>query len=142
MEIRMRNFLLLPLLLGMVHLAHADAGGPIYCFKPAPKQKASKLQFTFPSEGKDIGRVQYQKSKSSIEVKRLKETELKGNIDRPSRVKIEWVELPENPSSGKYVMISQGAVVDSLEYLSEKSKVFKFVQDSDAVSDRGCDWGQ
>ena len=138
----MRNFLLLPLLLSVFHLSQADAGGPIFCFKPGPKQIASKLQFNFPSQGKDVGRILHQENKFIIEVKRLKEIELKRNGDRPSRVKTEWVELPETSSSGRYFLVSQGAVADSLEYRSAKSRVIKFVQDPDATNGQDCDWGQ
>ncbi|MGE3757440.1 MAG: hypothetical protein AB7H97_06780, partial [Pseudobdellovibrionaceae bacterium] len=103
--------------------------GPFYCFIPAPKARASKLQFTFPSDGNDIGNVKYQKSASSIAIKRLKEIELAKAGDRTSEVRTEWVELPENPSSGKYITVSQGAVISSLEYQAAKgkSKTIKFI---------------
>lgn len=122
----------------------AAAGEPTLCFKNVQGVKVSRLQLTLPDEGKKMGKIVYQNGHGTIEVKRAKETQLQKYSDRPSYTETVWVELPEKVGNGKYVMRSQGALIDYFVFEKRDGKKTKYTEDRDvdAISEMPCGWKQ
>lgn len=76
--------------------------------------------------------VQYFGQKEKTNIVLLKEEELKRNQDRPSLFQTEWEEVYKGQKTGRYIMVSQGAVIYHFVYLRHSDqKVFFFEQDPD-----------
>jgi len=121
--------------------SNAFASPLFRCLKSAGKGKPIRLQFTFPADDSSSpAQVLYEKGSAPISLKKTQD-HAKPNRDRPSEVQMEWIELPESPSSGKYLLTTQGALILSFKYVSAKNaKTFTFKDDPDSVDGDSCSW--
>lgn len=113
------------------------------CLKSVGLKKTLRLQFTFPADSGDVGSVTYENGSGPISVKRLKEKELRRVPGgRPSEFEIDWTEITPDGNGGRYVFISQGAIIDNFRYIRKDGKVFRFEEDVEASGDNGCTWAK
>lgn len=111
------------------------------CMKSVGLKNPIRLQFTFPAENQDIGYVMYQKGSEPIPVKRIKEEtirEVPGG--RPWVFQSVWEEITDSGIGGKYVIVSQGAIIYEFKYMRKDGKVFKFEDAFEASTENGCRW--
>jgi hypothetical protein len=112
------------------------------CLKSVGLKNTLRLQFVIRSDKDDVGSVIYQNGGRPIPVKRLKERELKRVPGgRPSEFETQWQEITSDGTGGRYVYVSQGALIDNFRYIRKDGRVFRFVEDLDASADNGCEWG-
>ena len=135
---------LIGLLLGffIANSVMADEGD-YRCLKSVGSKSSIRLQFVFPPDNKDVGKVIYKGGSGSIKVQRLKEKETrKGPSGRPSEFESQWSEINSDGLGGTYIIITQGARIYDFKYVRNKDgKIFSFEEDDDAFSDNGCEWG-
>ncbi len=112
------------------------------CLKSIGPKSPLRLQFVLRTDKPDDGYVIYQNGSGSIPVKKLKVKELRRGPDgRPSEFETEWEEVTSDGGGGTYVVVSQGARINGFRYIRKKDgKTFKFEEDPDAVTEKGCDW--
>jgi hypothetical protein len=111
------------------------------CLKSIGVKTPLRLQFVFQTDKPDVGYVIYQNGSRPIEVKKLKEREVRRVPGgRPSEFETQWREITSDGTGGTYVFVSQGAHIDNFRYIRKDGKIFKFVEDLDASTDNGCEW--
>ena len=135
---------LIGLLLGffVANSVMADEGD-YRCLKSVGLKSSIKLQFVFPPDNKDIGKVIYKGGSGSIKVQMLKQKETrKGPSGRPSEFESQWSEINSDGPGGTYIIVTQGAQIYDFKYVRNKDgKIFRFEEDVDAFADNGCEWG-
>lgn len=114
------------------------------CFKSVGLKNPLMLQFDFPSGNQDLGYVTYQNGSRKIPVKNINEKEIRAIPGgRPSEFKTEWQEVVPDNSGGRYIVVSQGARVYEFKYIRKKDgKIFKFEEDPESSSEKGCEWNK
>jgi len=65
---------------------------------------------------------------------------LGSDSDRPSEFETQWLELTGPASAGRYVYTSEGALIDDFRYIRKDGRIFKFVDDADALDVGRCTW--
>ena len=111
------------------------------CLKSIGVKTPLRLQFVFKTDKPDVGYVIYQNGSRPIEVKKLKEREVRRVPGgRPSEFETQWREVTSDGTGGTYVFVSQGAHIDNFRYIRKDGKIFRFVEDLDASTDNGCEW--
>ena len=111
------------------------------CLKSIGVKTPLRLQFVFQTDKPDVGYVIYQNGSRPIEVKKLKEREVRRVPGgRPSEFETQWREVTSDGTGGTYVFVSQGAHIDNFRYIRKDGKIFRFVEDLDASTDNGCEW--
>jgi len=112
------------------------------CLKSIGVKTPVRLQFVFETDKPDVGYVIYQNGGKPIAVKRLKEREMRGAPGgRPSVTEAQWEEITSDGTGGKYIIVSQGARISEFRYIRKKDgKIFKFEEDMDASTEKGCEW--
>lgn len=133
---------LIAILAGILVVSSAMADeNDFRCFKSVGFKKPLRLQFVFQTDKDDVGYVRYQGGSGPIQVKRLKETELKRVPGgSPSEFETQWREIIPNGTGGTYRVVSQGARISEFRYIREDGKIFRFEEDLDASTDTGCVW--
>lgn len=77
-------------------------------------------------------KIQYYGQKEQIPLSFLREEALRRNKGGPSLMQQEWEERYNNKKTGRYIMVSQGAVVNHFIYIRYSDmKVFVFDQDTE-----------
>ena len=111
------------------------------CLKSIGVKTPLRLQFVFQTDKPDVGYVIYQNGSRPIEMKKLKEREVRRVPGgRPSEFETQWREVTSDGTGGTYVFVSQGAHIDNFRYIRKDGKIFRFVEDLDASTDNGCEW--
>ena len=112
------------------------------CFKSIGVKPPLKLQFVFQTDKSDMGYVIYQNGNSPIVVKNVKEREVKKIPGGgPSVIESQWEEVTTDGIGGKYIIVSQGALVSEFQYVRKQDgKIFKFAEDTAVSTDDGCEW--
>lgn len=112
------------------------------CFHSVGQKKFISLEFTFPGDAEKYGYVKYKNGSGTIKVERVSEKELaRAPNGRPSLIKSEWKEIINGQSAGKYIVVSQGAVVQEFKYIRKKDgKIFSFEEFLDPEVEYGCSW--
>lgn len=116
--------------------------GDFRCLKSVGLKNPVRLQFTFRGDQDDLGYVTYQRGSGRIQVKKIREKELRQVPGgRPSEFEMIWEEITPDGSGGRYVMVIQGARIYGFKYIGKKDgKVLKFEEDVDAFGEKGCNW--
>ena len=115
------------------------------CLKSIGVKTPLRLQFVFQTDKPDVGSVIYQNGSRPIAVKMIKEREVrrvKGG--GPSELEAQWEEITSDGTGGKYIFVSQGALISDFRYIRKKDgKLFKFEEDVEAAStEEGCEWNK
>lgn len=142
MEPRMKRHLALLLLLMVAAPPVSAAQDNVRCLRSIGVQPLLRIQFGLGSDSDSSGYVLYQGSPGPIPLKLLKVTELR-RVDggRPSEFETQWLEVTSPPASaGRYVYTNQGALIDDFRYIRKDGRIFKFVDDADALGLGRCTW--
>lgn len=133
---------LIAVLIGILAVNSAVADeNDFRCLKSVGLKKPIRLQFVFHTEREDIGYVRYETGTGPIQVKRLREKELRRLPNgRPSEFETTWLELVPKGAGGTYLVISQGALIGDFRYIRPDGKPFRFEEDLDASTEDGCKW--
>jgi len=111
------------------------------CLKSIGLKKPIRIQFVFQTEKDNVGYVKYENGSEPIQVKRIKEKELrKAPGGRPSEFEATWQEVTPGGAGGTYLIVSQGARINGFRYIRPDGKTFRFEEDLDAPADSGCNW--
>jgi len=111
------------------------------CLKSIGLKSPLKLQFVIQTDKDDSGYVIYRGGSGPISIKRLEEKELtRAPGGRPSEFETQWGEITSDGTGGTYVFVSQGALIDDFRYVRKDGKTFRFEEDPDASTDKGCEW--
>ena len=112
------------------------------CLKSLNANNPIRLRFDFPDQDEKIGYVTYQKGSERIQVKNTNTKETRKASDgRSSEFEAEWVETIANSEGGKYLIRNQAARIYDFKYIRKKDgKVFRFVEDFEALVENGCRW--
>ena len=65
---------------------------------------------------------------------------LGSDSDRPSEFETQWLELTGPASAGRYVYTNQRALIDDFRSIRNDGRIFKFVDDSNALDVGRCTW--
>lgn len=86
--------------------------------------------------------VKYEKSREPISLVVRSTQEVEVDLDRPSEITENWLEVSGDGITGDYEIVSQGANVYSVTYTNRATqKKLYFNLDPDATpSDKGCAW--
>ena len=133
---------LIAVLIGFLAISSAFADeNDFRCFKSVGLKKPVRLQFVFQAEKEGVGYVRYETGTGPIQVKRLKERELRRVANgRPSEFETTWLELVPKGAGGTYLVVSQGALIDDFRYIRPDGKTFRFEEDLEASTEEGCRW--
>jgi hypothetical protein len=114
------------------------------CLKSIGVKTPIRLQFVFNTDKPDVGYVIYKNGSGPIAVKKLKEREVREVPGgRPSGFEAQWKEITSDGFSGKYIIFSQGARIYEFRYIRKKDgKLFKFEEDVEAWTEKGCEWNK
>lgn len=123
------KYLVLPLLIllisGIAHCADISIH-----FIGYSHLKPVKVRLIIKNDDFKNPKIQYYGHKEQIPLSFLREEELRRNQNGPSLLQQEWEERYNNEKTGRYVMVSQGAVVNHFIYIRYRDmKVFVFDQD-------------
>ncbi|MCX4028468.1 hypothetical protein H0A36_15480 [Endozoicomonas sp. SM1973] len=111
------------------------------CLKSVGLHNSIKLQFNFPMGNEKFGYVSYQKGSGKILVRNTKEETKEISVGRPLEFTNEWEEVTSGGTGGKYILVSQGALIHDFKYIRKKDgKVYSFEEDYQAISENGCQW--
>ena len=112
------------------------------CLKSVDQKTPLRVQFVFRTEKPDAGYVIYQNGSGPIPIKKVKAKELRREPGgRPSEFEQRWEEITSGGTGGTYVVVSQGARIYDFRYIRKRDgKIFKFEEDPNASSERGCEW--
>jgi hypothetical protein len=111
------------------------------CLKSVGLKSTLRLQFVFQTEKEDVGYVRYQTGSGPVPVKRMQEKVLfRSSGGRPAAVETQWSEITAGGTTGTYAIVSQGARISEVRYLRKDGKMFRFEEDLDASTDKGCEW--
>ena len=137
-RVRLAVFVGLGLFAGNCALADDD----FRCMVSTDARQPVRLQFVFPAGESDTGRVVYEGGSGAMSVKRKSERTVERAPDgRPWVFESVWLE--RIPDGGRYIIQSQGAVINSFKYVRGKDgKVFRFDPDPSAEGDDGCAWNK
>jgi hypothetical protein len=142
MEPRMKRHLALLLLLMVAALPVSADQENVRCLRSIGVQPLIRIQFDVGSDSDSNGSVLYQGGTGPIPLKLLKVTELRRGVGgRPSEFETQWLEWTGPASSvGRYVYTNQGALIDDFRYIRKDGRIFKFVDDADALNVGRCTW--
>jgi hypothetical protein len=114
------------------------------CLKSIGVKTPIRLQFVFNTDKPDVGYVIYQNGSRPIAVKMLKEREVwRVPGGGPSVVEAQWEEITSDGTGGKYIIVIQGARINEFRYIRKKDgKLFKFEEDVEAWTEKGCEWNK
>ena len=114
------------------------------CLKSIGVKTPIRLQFVFNTDKPDRGYVIYQNGSRPIAVKMLKEREVwRVPGGGPSVVEAQWEEITSDGTGGKYIIVIQGARINEFRYIRKKDgKLFKFEEDVEAWTEKGCEWNK
>ncbi|PKN20341.1 MAG: hypothetical protein CVU71_00665 [Deltaproteobacteria bacterium HGW-Deltaproteobacteria-6] len=128
----------------LVCTSAAAAENDFRCLKSIGVKTPLKLQFVFQTDKPDKGYVLYQNGSGPITVKLIKEREVrrvKGG--GPSEFEAQWEEITSEGTGGKYIVVTQGARINEFRYIRKKDgKLFKFEEDTDAWTEKKCEWNK
>jgi hypothetical protein len=133
------------LLLGLIMCNSSVAGEKDFrCLKSIGLKNPLRLQFVFQANNRNEGYVLYQNGSGPIPVKLVSEKTIREVPDgRPWEFRTEWEEGGGNGSGGKYIIISQGAVISEFKYVRKKDgRIFSFEEDREASAGNGCEWNR
>jgi hypothetical protein len=114
------------------------------CLKSTGVKTPLRLQFVFQTDKPDMGYVIYQNGSGPIAVKKLKEREMREVPGgRPSVFEAQWEEITPDGTGGKYIVVSQGALIYEFRYIRKKDgKIFKFEEDIEVSNEDRCEWNK
>ena len=114
------------------------------CLKSIGLKPPYRLQFVFQAGKPGVGYVIYQNSSKPIAVKNLKEREIRRvPSGRSSVIEAQWEEITSDDTGGKYIIVSQGALIYEFRYIRKKDgKIFKFEEEVEASTEKGCEWNK
>lgn len=133
---------LIGFLAGMIMASSAMADeNDFRCLKSLGLKNTIRLQFVLQTDKDGIGYVKYQAGSGPVPVKRLQEKELRrAPGGGPSAVETQWAETATDGAVGTYTIVSQGARISEVRYVRKDGKTFRFEEDLDASTDKGCEW--
>ncbi|PTQ91444.1 hypothetical protein C8K18_13113 [Paraburkholderia sp. GV068] len=125
-------------------IVHAEISHDTFCFGSSGEKPVNFEMTTYFDSSTKLswGFVKNQKSPRAIPLILAESTAQTLDKDVPDEVQTTWVEVLGKQVTGEYQMISQGAMVYSMVYISGKSgKKTAFGLKLGALTDNGrCDW--
>jgi len=118
-------------------------GDSTLCLKTEGIKQASYLQMNLPDDALHTGTVKYKSGNGVIKIKHLsKDHFISQNKDNQAVTVSQWQEVIDSHPSGIYSLYSYKANVVKLVYINHAhTKMIEFVDDPDAYSSNGCQWG-
>ncbi len=111
------------------------------CLQSVGVKQIHRIQLAIDFDANGVGYILHQGGGPRLPIRMVEEKELhRGPAGRPSEFETRWDEVAPNGRGGHYVYVNQGAIIDNFRYIRSDGSMLRFVDDSDAWTERGCTW--
>ncbi len=111
------------------------------CLQSVGRNLVVRIQLAIDTDADGVGYVVHQAGGPRLAIRREEEKEFsRGPAGRSSEFETRWKEAGSEGRGGHCVYVNQGEIIVNFRYIRGDGTILRFVDDSDAWTERGCTW--